>query len=82
MSAEQVDLKVPDIGDAERIELVSWNIAQGDRVREGQELCELVTDKAAFPLEAPFDGVISALLRSVGEVVRVGDALARIERGA
>jgi len=54
MSSDEIPLNVPDIGDTDKIELVSWNISAGQSVKEGQELCELVTDKAAFPLESPF----------------------------
>ncbi len=76
MGSENIPLKVPDIGDAERIELVGWNVRAGDRVEEGQELCELVTDKAAFPLESPRAGVIVELKGAAGDAVHVGDTLA------
>ncbi|MBW7859109.1 MAG: hypothetical protein H3C43_12645, partial [Leptonema sp. (in: Bacteria)] len=48
--SKRIPLLVPDIGDAEKIELVGWNIEIGAIVSKDQELCELVTDKAAFPL--------------------------------
>ncbi len=66
---------MPDIGDAERIELISWHVAPGEQVTEGQELCELVTDKAAFPLEAPCAGTVLELKRNSGDLVKVGETL-------
>ncbi|MDH5654298.1 MAG: hypothetical protein OEZ34_00180 [Spirochaetia bacterium] len=80
MSVEEIPLSVPDIGDAEKIELVTWKIQEGENVRADQELCELVTDKAAFPLESPFDGKIIKILRKEGELVCVGDTLVVLEK--
>lgn len=77
---KQVPLMVPDIGDAERIELVGWNVGAGDVVQIDQELCELVTDKASFPLESPYAGRIVEIRVQRGSTVRVGDVLAILER--
>lgn len=70
---------VPDIGDAEKIEVVSWNVEEGQAVSENQELCELVTDKAAFPLECPEAGKLKSIVKKAGESVKVGDTLAILE---
>lgn len=77
---QHVPLMVPDIGDAERIELVGWNVAAGDAVQVDQELCELVTDKASFPLESPYAGRIVEIRVQRGSLVRVGDVLAILDR--
>lgn len=76
----EIPLNVPDIGDTGKIELVSWSIEPGSEVEENQELCELVTDKAAFPLESPYRGKIISILKSAGEVVKVGETLALLEK--
>jgi pyruvate/2-oxoglutarate dehydrogenase complex dihydrolipoamide acyltransferase (E2) component len=80
MPDSEIPLNVPNIGDAERIELVSWNVAAGNDVARGQELCELVTDKAAFPLESPFAGRLARILVDAGKTVVVGETLAVLER--
>ncbi|MCS7204456.1 MAG: lipoyl domain-containing protein [Leptospiraceae bacterium] len=74
-----VPLLVPDIGEPDKIELVQWNIKEGDIVKEGQELCELVTSKASFPLESPFEGRIIKIHKQEGETVQIGEELAIIE---
>ena len=79
MNKKRIPLKVPDIGDAERIEVVNWNIQIGDAVSQDQELCELVTDKASFPLECPHQGRIVEISRQNGSNVKVGDQLAILE---
>ena len=80
MSEMWIPLNVPDIGNADKIELVVWNIQEGDIVAKDLELCELVTDKAAFPLEAPFSGRITKILKKAGETVKVNETLALIEK--
>ncbi|MCB1169418.1 MAG: lipoyl domain-containing protein [Leptospiraceae bacterium] len=77
--AQEIPLMVPDIGDAEKIEVVAWNIEVGATVSENQELCELVTDKAAFPLECPASGTITSIVKQAGESVKVGDTLAILQ---
>ncbi len=79
MSKKQIPLNVPDIGDAEKIELVNWTIEAGAAVEADQELCELVTDKAAFPLECPHTGVIIEIKKQAGDLVKVGETLAILE---
>ncbi len=79
MSKKRIPLMVPDIGDAERIEVVGWNVQPGQKVSENEELCELVTDKAAFPLECPHTGTIVEISQNRGQTVKVGDQLAILE---
>ena len=76
----QTPLHVPDIGDAKQIELVAWNVSAGDQVEEGEELCELVTDKASFPLESPHKGKISKIEKESGSIVKVGEILLLLEK--
>ena len=40
---------------------VAWLIKAGDTVKEGDDLCEIVTDKASLVLSAPCDGRIVSL---------------------
>lgn len=75
----EIDLKVPDIGDADKIELVSWNVSIGSEVSENQELCELVTSKAAFPLESPKRGILVKIYKQSGELVKIGETLALLK---
>ncbi len=56
-----------------------WHHSLGDTVKEGEDLVELVTDKATFNLPAPASGVLKEVLASEGDEVKVGQVLARIE---
>lgn len=42
--------------------LVRWHVEPGTRVRQGDILAELETDKAAMDIEAPADGVLETIL--------------------
>ncbi len=73
-----VELFVPDLGETDQIEFVSWLVQPGDSVSEGQELAELVTDKAAFTLEAPAGGRLLEVFAQPGEIVSQGQRVGRI----
>lgn len=56
-----------------------WHHSVGDTVKEGEDLVELVTDKATFNMPAPASGILKEVLASEGDEVKVGGILARIE---
>ncbi|HEX2448822.1 MAG TPA: pyruvate dehydrogenase complex dihydrolipoamide acetyltransferase [Methyloceanibacter sp.] len=57
--------------------LAKWHVKQGDRVRSGDVVAEIETDKATMEVEAPEDGVIEKLLLAEGtERVPVNHAIA------
>jgi pyruvate/2-oxoglutarate dehydrogenase complex dihydrolipoamide acyltransferase (E2) component len=77
--ARIVELKIPDIGDNDDIEVVKWNKKPGEAFTAGEELCELVTDKAAFSLEAPQDGKLLEIYVAEKSHPKIGDLAARLE---
>ncbi|MGB3722923.1 MAG: dihydrolipoamide acetyltransferase family protein [Pacificimonas sp.] len=79
MMGEQV-IKMPDIGEGvAEAELVEWEVAVGDQVREDQVLAAVMTDKATVEIPAPRDGKIIWLGPEVGEIVAVGAPIIRME---
>jgi pyruvate dehydrogenase E2 component (dihydrolipoamide acetyltransferase) len=59
--------------------LVAWRKKPGDRVRRGDIMAEVDTDKGVIDIEAFNDGVLEALLVQPGTSVPVGTPLARIK---
>lgn len=55
-----------------------WYKSPGDTVKEGEDLVELVTDKATFNMPAPQSGVLKTITISEGSEVKVGQVLATI----
>ncbi len=74
-----VDILLPQWGmGMQEGTIVRWYRAVGDRVAEGDALCEVETAKATDDLGAPEGGVIAELLVEEGATVPVGEVLGRI----
>ena len=56
--------------------LLSWRKQEGDKVTKGEPLLEIETDKAVVEIEAPGDGILSAVSAREGAVVPVGAIIA------
>ena len=57
---------------------MSFHVAVGDRVAEGDPLVEVETDKALTDVVAPCDGVVAAFEVDAGDTVAVGATLVRL----
>lgn len=60
--------------------IVSWLVAEGERVDEGQAILELETDKATVEMEAPASGYLVGIRPGAvaGAVIPVGETIAFI----
>ena len=56
--------------------LVSWLKEEGERVRKGEMLLEVETDKAVVEVEAAADGILAGVTAKPGDVVQVGHTIA------
>ncbi len=73
------DAKLPHLGEGiEKASVSYWHKSIGDSIKEGEDLVELVTEKAAFNMPSPISGTLKEILVSEGDEVRVGQVLARI----
>ncbi len=73
------EAKLPPLGEGIGKASVSyWHKAIGDSVKEGEDLVELVTDKATFNMPSPASGVLKDILAQEGDEVIIGQVLARI----
>lgn len=64
-------IRIPKIGLSDYAELVSWEVAVGERVSEGAVVAVLESDKASAEIEAPADGVLLATYVDEGEEIAV-----------
>jgi len=68
--------QLPEIGEGVyEAELVSWLVKPGDVVKRGQNLMEVMTDKATMEVPSPFAGTIAALNGEAGQKVKVGEVV-------
>ncbi len=72
---------LPGLGEdtTDVVTVSSWLAKLGDELRQGDDLLELTTDKAAFSLPAPKDGVLLELLVHDGDEINVGDTVCIFE---
>ncbi len=74
--------KLPDIGEGlHEAELLAWDVQVGDTVAEGDSIAQISTDKVNVELPSPCSGVITELPWSPGDIIPVGQVLARIDDG-
>ncbi len=76
-----IEVKLPELGeesiDAARISF--FYAEEGEEVKEGDDLVELLTDKATFNIQAPATGKVKKILAEENQEVKVGGLLAVIE---
>lgn len=71
---------LPELGEDVKSAVVSyWHFGVGDKVKEGEDLVEMATDKATFNIPSPVPGTIKEISFEEGDTVQVGDTLAVIE---
>ena len=75
----QIEIKVPDIGDFTDIPVIEVLVAVGDSVDAEQSLVTLESDKAMMEVPAPVAGVIREVRVAVGDAVSEGGVVAVIE---
>lgn len=76
------EFRMPSLGaDMETGKLVEWLVVSGQRVRRGDIVAMVETQKGLFEVEVFADGVMGELLVQPGQTVPVGTVLATIDNG-
>ncbi len=73
-------LRVPKTGGipTTKVIVVKWLKCKGLKVRQGDPLVELQTDKVNYELDSPVEGVLLEILANEDSEVPVGDMLCHI----
>ncbi len=67
---------LPEIGEGVyEAEMIAWLVKPGDAVKRGQNLLEIMTDKATMEVPSPFIGTVTELKVEAGQKIKVGDVL-------
>ncbi len=65
--------RLPDAGEGlTEAEIITWRVGVGDTVAVNQPIVEIETAKAVIELPCPYAGIVTALLVSEGDIVKVG----------
>lgn len=74
------EVKLPELAQGvDKASVSYWHHSIGEAVKQGEDLVELVTDKATFNMPSPVSGVLKKILITEGAEVKVGEVLAHIE---
>ena len=67
---------LPELGDGiSKAVVACWHAQLGQDVNAGDEILEVVTDKASFCVEAPVKGKLTEITVGAGQEVPVGSKL-------
>ncbi|MGY6631034.1 MAG: dihydrolipoyllysine-residue acetyltransferase [Wenzhouxiangella sp.] len=77
--SKQQEIRVPDIGDFDKVPVIEILVAVGDEVEKEQSLVTLESDKATMEVPASTAGKLVELKVSEGDEVGEGDVIAIVE---
>lgn len=77
--ADLIELKVPDIGDFDSVEIIEVLVAEGDSINADQEVITIESDKAMMEIPSSLSGTIKEMKVKVGDKVSEGSVIALIE---
>src|SRR3954462_10103735 len=62
--------------------VVKWHKKEGDKLKSGEEIADVETDKAVMPMEAFESGTLAVIVAKEGDKVKVGGVLGVIATGS
>jgi len=74
-----IEVKVPDIGEFDNVEIIEVHVKAGDTVAAEDPLITLESDKAAMEVPSPAAGSVQELCVSLGDKVSEGSLIAKLE---
>ena len=73
-----IELKIPNLGEAESTEIIEINIKKGDKIKTNDPLIVLESEKAAMEVPSDYDGEIAEVNIKEGDSVNEGVIYAKI----
>jgi len=75
----KTEIKVPDIGDFDKVPVIEVLVAEGDAIEKEQSLVTLESDKATMEVPSPEAGKLVELKVSEGDELSEGDVIGVVE---
>ncbi|WP_404473181.1 pyruvate dehydrogenase complex dihydrolipoyllysine-residue acetyltransferase [Vreelandella venusta] len=76
---QTVDIKVPDLGGSDSVEIIEVAVGEGDEVNAEDTLITLESDKASMDVPSPYSGKIVSFTAKEGDTVSEGDVIGQME---
>ena len=80
--AQQVEVKVPDIGDFKDVEVIELLVKPGDAIAKDQSLITVESDKASMEIPSSAAGIVKQLMVKLGDKVSKDSPLLMIDSDA
>ncbi len=80
--SDVIEIKVPDIGDFEDVDVIEVYVSPGDSVNVEDPLISLESDKAAMDVPSPSAGIVSEVKVAVGDKVSQGSLIVVLQGAA
>ena len=74
-----IQLKVPDIGDFEQVEIIEVIVKPGEKLKKNDPVVTLESDKSSVEVPSTIDGTILNINVKVGDKVSKGDLILEVE---
>lgn len=77
----RLEVRLPPLGEdaPDKARLSFWYCEVGEKVEKGQDLVEMVTDKATFNVPSPASGRLVQVLAKQEDTIQVGQVMAILE---
>ncbi len=74
------DIQLPELGEGiQTAVMAGWHYTIGEKVATGDDIAEVVTDKAVFNIPVEVSGTLCAIRAHEGEEVKVGEVIAVVK---
>ncbi len=77
--SKTVEVKLPDIGDFDQVDVIEVLVKEGDTIEAEDSLVTLESDKATMEIPSPFSGVVKKLKVAVGDKIAEGAVVLDLE---
>ncbi len=77
---EKTEVKIPDIGDFDEVEVIEVLVSEGDTIQAEDGLLTLESDKATMEIPSPVAGKIVSVAVKVGDKVAEGHVVVTVEQ--
>ena len=74
-----IEIKVPDIGDFDTVEVIEILVSPGDVINAEDSLISVESDKASMEIPSPQSGTVKEILIAIGDKVSEGSSIVMLE---
>lgn len=77
--SDLIEIKLPDIGDFDEVDVIEVLVSEGDAVQAEQSLITVESDKASMEIPSPQGGVVQSLIVKLGDKLKQGSVILKLK---